>query len=418
MNRRSLLKSGGAALLGMGFGGCRPAGPPRVSPARPVRPRLNLAPARVSWDRVIRTTVGLRPHRDAGFVLRADRLDDRVLIHNYGHGGAGMSLAWGCGTLVADLAQPAGERRVAVIGCGSPGLSTARQLQRRGYEVTIYTATVPPDTTSNMSWAGYTHKAGLILPERRTPAWDAQFRTAAEVSYRQLQLMVGPRYGIYWIDSYNATDDPNPRPRGAGDGDLVPEHLRTGRDREVLGPGEHPFPTRYAIRQSNLAIEPSIYMDALVADFLAFGGRIVIRRFESRRELAALPEPVIVNCTGLGSFSLFDDKELVPVKAQLTLLVPQPEVNYRASARLPDDSNASINPRSDGIVVGNSQERDVWSLEPNEEIRRRNVDNAIAFFSRMAPARAGTRLTRSAPPRVAPGIESFLDWGESAVDAR
>jgi len=371
---------------------------------------VNLAPVRVSWDRVIRTTVGLRPHRDGGFVLRADKLDDKVLVHNYGHGGAGMSLAWGCGTLVGELAEPAGVRRAAVIGCGSPGLSTARQLQRRGYDVTIYTATVPPDTTSNMSWAGYTPTSGLIEPERRTPGWDAQFRTAAEVSYRQLQLMAGPRYGVYWIDSYNATDDPNPRPRGGSDSDLLPEPLRTGRDREVLGPGEHPFPTRYAIRQSNLAIEPSIYMDALVQDFLAFGGRVVIRRFESRRELAALPEPVIVNCTGLGSFSLFDDQELVPVKGQLTLLVPQPEVNYRASARLADDSNASINPRSDGIVVGNSQERGVWSMEPNEEIRKRNVDNAIAFFSRMAPPAPGTRLTRSEPPRVAPAAERFFDW--------
>ncbi len=385
MNRRTLFKSGGAALLGMGLGGCRPAGPPRVSPTRPPRPRVNLAPVRVSWDRVIRTTVGLRPHRDGGFVLRADKLDDKTLIHNYGHGGAGMSLAWGCGTLAAALAQPAGSRHAAVIGCGSPGLCTARQLQRQGYDVTIYAATVPPDTTSNMSWAGYTPVSGLILPERRTPAWDAQFRAAADVSYRQLQLMTGPRYGVYWIDSYNATDDPNPQPRAGADSDLVPEHLRTGRDREVLGRGEHPFPTRYAIRQSNLAIEPSRYMDALVEDFVAFGGRIVIRRFESPRELAALPEPVIVNCTGLGSFSLFDDKELVPVKGQLTVIVPQAEVNYRASARLPDDSNASVNPRSDGIVVGNSQERGIWSLEPNEEIRKRNMDNAIAFFSRMGP---------------------------------
>ncbi|MCC7242542.1 MAG: FAD-dependent oxidoreductase [Acidobacteria bacterium] len=418
MNRRTLLKSGGTALLGLGLGGCRPAGPPRVSPVRPARPRLNLAPVHVSWDRVIRTTVGLRPHRDGGFVLRTDKLDDKVLVHNYGHGGAGMSLAWGCGTLVGDLVQPAGRRRVAVIGCGSPGLTTARQLQRRGYDVTIYAAAVPPDTTSNMSWAGYTPTSGLILPERRTPEWDAQFRSAAEVSYRQLQLMVGPRYGVYWIDSYNATDDPNPRPGGGGDSDLVPEHLRTGQDREVLGPGEHPFPTRYAIRQSNLAIEPSIYLDALVQDFQAFGGRIVIKRFESRRDLAALPEPVIVNCTGLGSFSLFEDEELVPVKGQLTFLVPQPEVNYRASAQLPDNSNASINPRRDGIVVGNSQERGVWSLEPNEEIRRRNVDNAIAFFSRMEPPAAGARLTRSEAPRVAPAVESFFDWGDTAVAPR
>ena len=413
MDRRAMLKSGGAALVGMGLGGCRAAGPPQVSAARPPRPRLTLAPVRVSWDRVIRTTVGLRPHRDGGFVLRADKLDDKTLIHNYGHGGAGMSLAWGCGTLVADLAQPAGVRRAAVIGCGSPGLCTARQLQRRGYDVTIYAATVPPETTSNMSWAGYTPASGLVLPERRTPAWDAQFRAAAEVSYRQLQLMTAPRYGVYWIDSYNATDDPNPQPRAGADSDLVPAHLRTGRDREVLGPGEHPFPTRYAIRQSNLAIEPSIYLDALVEDFVTFGGRIVIRRFESPRELATLPESVIVNCTGLGSFSLFDDKELVPVKGQLTLLVAQPEVTYRASARLADGENASINPRRDGIVVGNSQEPGIWSLEPNEEIRKRNVDNAIAFFSRMAPPAPGSRLTRSAPPQTPPPVDSFIDFRQA-----
>jgi glycine/D-amino acid oxidase-like deaminating enzyme len=256
----------------------------------------------------------------------------------------------------------------------------ALQLQRRGYEVTIYAATLPPDTTSNMSWAGYTPTTALIEPGRRTPAWDAQFRTAAEISYRQLQLLTGPRYGVYWIDSYNATDDPAPRPPGSDD-DLVPEAIRTGRDREVFGPGEHPFPTKYAVRQSNLAIEPSIYMAALVEDFATAGGRIVIRRFESPREFASIPETVIVNCTGLGSATLFGDKELVPIKGQLTFLVPQSEVNYRAACRLPDGTNASINPRRDGIVVGNSQEPGVWSLEVNEDIRRRNVEAAISFFS-------------------------------------
>jgi glycine/D-amino acid oxidase-like deaminating enzyme len=412
MNRRAVLKTGGAAVLGVGLGGCRATAtrPPQVAPTAPLRPRVNLAVPRISADRVIRTTVGLRPHRDGGFVLRADRLDDKTLIHNYGHGGAGMSLSWGCGTLVADLAQPANARRAAVIGCGSPGLCTARQLQRRGYDVTIYAATVPPDTTSNMSWAGYTPTTALILPERRTPAWDAQFRAAAEVSYRQLQVMTGPRYGIYWIDSYNATDDANPQPGGGGDGDLVPEHLRPGRDRDVLGPGEHPFPTRYAVRASNLAIEPSTYLDALVQDFLMFGGHIVIRKFDSPRDLAALSEPVVVNCTGLGSFSLFDDKELVPIKGQLTHVVPQPEVNYRASTRLPDGGNAGINPRRDGLVVGNSQEVGNWSLEPNPEILARNLVNAARFFAGMRAPDAGVRLTPSEPPATAPPIDDFFDW--------
>lgn len=376
-------------MLGLGLAGCAPPRRPLVTPGAPLRPRLRLAVPRISAARVIRTTVGLRPHRDGGFVLRADKLNDKTLIHNYGHGGAGMSLSWGCGTLVADLAQPAGVHRAAVIGCGSPGLCTARQLQRRGYDVTIYAATVPPDTTSNMSWAGYTPTTALILPERRTPAWDAQFRAAADISFRQLQVMAGPRYGIYWIDSYNATDDPNPRPGGGGGGamedDLVPEPLRPGRGREVLGPGEHPFPTKFAIRQENLAIEPNTYLDALVDDFLEAGGRIVIRKFESPRDLATLPEPVIVNCTGLGSFSLFDDKELVPIKGQLTHVVPQPEVNYRVGARMPDGANAGINPRRDGLIVGNSQEPGVWSLEPNPEILARNLAAAEKFFAGMQP---------------------------------
>ena len=382
MDRRTLLKTGGLALAGFGLTGCGQSLRAGTSSA-PRRPPVNLAPVNVSWDRVIRTTVGLRPHRDSGFVLRAEKLDAKTLIHDYGHGGTGMSLGWGCGSLVADIAIQTGARRAAVVGCGSPGLTAARQLQRRGFDVTIYAMTVPPDTTSNMSLAGFTPTTALVEATRRTPEWDAQFRQSAEISYRQLQLMASPYYGVYWIDTYNATDDPDRQPGPAGEGDLLPEHLRPGRFREVLGPGEHPFPAKYAIRSTALAIEPSIYLDALVRDFLMFGGRIVIRKFDTPRDLMSLPEPVVVNCSGLGSLTLFDDKELVPIKGQLTLVVPQPEVTYRANGRAASGGNASMNPRSDGIVIGNLQDRDNWSLEPDEAVRQRNVTSAIEFFGAM-----------------------------------
>jgi len=208
------------------------------------------------------------------------------------------------------------------------------------------------DTTSNMSMAGFTPTTALIANEKRTPAWDAQFRQAAEISYRQLQLLAGaPGYGVYWIDSYNATDNPDPQPAagrggGAGENDLLPDSLRPGRDRDVLGPGEHPFPTKYAVRTSALAIEPSLYLEALLRDFAIFGGKIVIRKFDTPRDLMSLPESIIVNCTGLGSKAIFNDDELVPIKGQFTVCVPQPEVNYRASGRMPGATvGASINPR-------------------------------------------------------------------------
>jgi D-amino-acid oxidase len=414
MDRRTMIKTSGMALAGFGVGACGPRKAVRTVAASPVpalapRVPVNLMPPRISWNRVIRTTIGLRPHRDSGFVLKPEKFDSKTVIHDYGFGGAGMSLAWGCGAMAADMCVAQEDRRIAVLGCGSPGLTAARQLQRRGFDVTIYTLAVPPYTTSNMSMAGFTPTAGLVSPEKRTPAWDAQFRQAAEISYRQLQLLSGaPGYGVYWIDSYNGTDDLDaPAAGGNTDGDLVPEPLRTGRDREVLGPGEHPFPTKYAIRTSALAIEPSIYLEALMRDFVLFGGKIVIRKFDTPRDLMALKESVIVNCTGLGSKTLFNDDELVPIRGQLTVCVPQPEVNYRASGRLANSmTNASMNPRSDGLVIGNMMDRGNYSLEPDPEVRQRNVDAAIEYFSRMR-APTGGRLTRSGTSGAIPALESF-----------
>jgi D-amino-acid oxidase len=419
IDRRTVIKAGGMALVGLGLGGCRTTAPLGTGRAT-ARPRLNLAPVRASWDRVIRTTVGLRPHRASGFVLRAEKLDDKTLIHNYGHAGAGMSLGWGCGVLVSEFALQTGARRAAVIGCGSPGLTSARQLQRRGFDVTIYAMTVPPDTTSNMSLAGFTPTTALINRDRRTPAWDAQFLRVAEISYRELQLMVSRHYGVYWMDSYSATDDPTPGAGSRGgtgqgqsnyatDAELLPDSLRPNRRRELLGPGEHPFPTKYATRTLALSIEPSVYLDALVRDFLTSGGRIVIRKFDTPRDLMSLTEPTIVNCTGLGSYTLFDDKDLVPIKGQLTAMVPQPEVDYRAGGRTASGVNATMNSRSDGIIVGNLQDPGNWSLEPDEAVRQRNVNAAIEFFSAMRAPVPGARLTRSEPPRVAPPLESFFD---------
>jgi len=446
MTRRDLLKAGGLALAGFGVDACNgPAAQRRRARRGQLQPQsqpqtmrhagpVNLAMVNASWDRVIRTTIGLRPHRDSGFVLRAEKLDDKTLIHNYGHGGAGMSLAWGTGAIAADFALPHPERRAAVLGCGSPGLTAARQLQRRGFSVTIYAMSIPPDTTSNMSLAGYTPVSGLIVPEKRTPAWDAQFRQAAEISYRQLQLLVGAGYGVYWQDSFSATDDPNRGGGGGGGnegtGDLLPDTLRSGDDREVLGPGEHPFPSTYAVRRSNLRIEPNVYLDALVRDFLRYGGKIVIRKFTTPRDLMELSEPIIVNCTGLGSKALFNDEELVPVKGQLTVMVPQREVTYSASGRPPGmpapppgqgnqggqgalnnqfQNNASMNARSDGLVIGNMMERGNWSLDINEEVRQRVVDLAVQFFRAMRAPDPRAPLTTPRSPQVAPSLDSFFD---------
>jgi len=239
MYRRTFLKAGGMAALGLGLGGCATRQSPRI---RPAGPSLDLPPVNISWDRIIRTTVGLRPHRPSGCVLRVEKIDAKTVIHNYGHGGAGISLSWGTGYLAADFAIEHGDRRAAVIGCGAVGLAAARQLQRRGFEVTIYAMAVPPDTTSNMALAGFTPTSGLVEVDRRTPEWDTQFRRAAEIAYRQLQLLTGAHYGVSWIDSYSTMNDLRAPGAGEAGSGLLPSSLQTGR--VVLQPGAHPFPLK------------------------------------------------------------------------------------------------------------------------------------------------------------------------------
>jgi D-amino-acid oxidase len=61
---------------------------------------LNIEKPRVRAERV-----GLRPFRKSGVRLERGKLrDGRTVIHNYGHGGAGFTLSWGCAREVVDFA--------------------------------------------------------------------------------------------------------------------------------------------------------------------------------------------------------------------------------------------------------------------------------------------------------------------------
>ncbi len=55
---------------------------------------------------VLRHRVGLRPARPS-VRLEAERVGEVTIVHNYGHGGAGVTLSWGCAQDAAQLALAA-----------------------------------------------------------------------------------------------------------------------------------------------------------------------------------------------------------------------------------------------------------------------------------------------------------------------
>src|SRR6185312_14230312 len=203
ISRRGFL--GGAAVS---------AGLLALRPALAFDTKRHFAPVKVARNRVIREVVGLRPYRPSGFVVDAQRFGNKLLVHNYGHGGGGVTLSWGTASLAVDMArdfliahkQPR-PAHFAVLGCGVSGLSTARLLQRRFQNgpgtVTIYAKDLPPDTTSNIAGASWSPTSVF---ETTTPKFNEQFRRASRISNRAFQLLVGAEYGVRWTDMFELSN--------------------------------------------------------------------------------------------------------------------------------------------------------------------------------------------------------------------
>ena len=99
------------------------------SPTSEIRDRCAEVEPRLKGARIIGRRVGLRPTRPAVRLESELRGDTRV-IHNYGHGGAGITLSWGCAREVGGCCPP-GRRRDP-----DPALDRrsrgARRCRRRG----------------------------------------------------------------------------------------------------------------------------------------------------------------------------------------------------------------------------------------------------------------------------------------------
>jgi D-amino-acid oxidase len=315
----------------------------------------------ISMDRIIKETVGLRPFRKNGFRVEKEELGTKTIIHNYGHGGSGWSLSWGTGSIAVALAETTGEKSFAVMGCGVVGLTTARLLQNRGYSVTIYAKDLPPNITSSRATGTWSPSYTLIEQEFLTPEFEGRWRQAAMYSFKTYQNLMGLNDIVTWIDEYSLrTGQRDERNREGGYANLRLEGLLP--ERLTLGSKEHPFQAEQVSKQTTLVFNIPSYLNKHIQDFLAFGGKIVIKTFNSLEDVDALSEKCVINCTGLGSKALFNDENMMPVAGQLSVLIPQPEFNYR----LTTDNGYAI-PRKDGIILGGNSIKGSWDESPSKE---------------------------------------------------
>jgi glycine/D-amino acid oxidase-like deaminating enzyme len=375
LDRRRLIGGGFAAL---GLAGCATT-PRGLSVYQPT-----LAPIRASLNRLFDVTVCLRPFRAAGPRLDTEQVGDKLVVHNYGHGGSGWSLSWGSAHVAFAKAMQASPKEIAVIGCGALGLTTATVALQAGVPVTIYARDLLPDTRSARATGSFTPTSRIALDKSVAPEFPALWEEMARTSFRTYRRYLGlPGSPVEWTDRYTLSDltaeeqhaRRAPDPLGFADysdriGDLLPPG-------DTLPSGATPFPASHVHRTPQLMFNLTDYGHTLMSDFFAAGGRFVHAEFATLGDVSRLKEKVVINCTGYGARALCRDESIVPVRGQIGWLIPQPEVNYALFYQ-----GVSTLPRRDGIVVQVVSGGDIRGYgDANETVDRAESEDAVKVLA-------------------------------------
>ena len=419
IRRRAVLAGTGATLLLGMLEGCRA---PAARPTGRVASRLELPPLHADVGRISSITVCTRPFRPQGPRLDVERIGDKTVVHNYGHGGSGWSLSWGSSAIATENVLATGVRDVGVIGCGALGLTSALLLQRAGRRVTIYAKDLPPNVRSALATGVWSPDSRICLEQNATPAFKRQWEAMARRSWQTYQTFLGlPGDPVEWIEHYSVRDAEttvaaaadtarNPdslrnaetppvadtRPAFAElEGDLLADLEPTGTD---FPPGSHPFGARSVRARPWMMFNLNAYMRLLMSDFLAGGGKIQVTEFHTPADLGSLPEKTLVNATGYGARALFGDETLVPVRGQLARTIPQPDIHYGLAYK-----DVNFVPRRDGNIFQVFGADDYYgfgddSTVPDPAEARHAVSTIASLFAREAD-RDRSAISRTAMRR-------------------
>ena len=277
-----------------------------------------LKPPLLRTENVLRQVLCHRPMRQAAPNISLERIDDKIIMHNYGHGGSGWTLAPGCTQYLVqkciDQYKPHPSDPLVIIGAGVIGLFTAYYLVKAGFTNITVVAKQYDDLTS--------HKAGGFLAPSTLSA-----KTFGQETQSFIDRLCFDAYRFYAAIARGNNFD-----FAAQGARFVPVYLT--RDDERLAAYEDVVmqrPYDVIIDFSNgKQYEMKVYEDAIFMDTDILMQSLrdglkdkVVWLTKKVDSFAEIDARYIFNCAGLGAKALCDDDQLLPVQGHLLMLTDQ-----------------------------------------------------------------------------------------------
>jgi len=312
-------------------------------------------------DPNIRRVVGLRPKREESIRLEHEKLNGLNVVHNYGHGGAGITLSIGTALESIDLASKFLDKKAVVIGGGVIGLTTAKLLQEMGIEVTIYSAEFFPNNVSNIA-GGLWSPVSVNIAGAEAERWK-RIQLKSYEKFIDLSKKGWPVYPMPMFVTENAREK-----SGIDFFEQYKETFKLKHYEQLPIYGLMPVPG-YGVE--TLLIETPIYMKRLLNQVKAGGARIIQKKFTSFEEVArhVPPGSTVFNCTGLGARELAQDLKVIPVRGALLRVYqkygsfPVSRIPYMLFYGSEGTDYMFPHPQTGRIVLGGSFEENDWGLD-------------------------------------------------------
>ena len=245
------------------------------------------------------------------------------------------------------------QKKIAIIGAGICGISTAYLLSMQGYDITVIAAKFSPDITSNRAaafWFPY-----HVRNDQRGNNW-------CRTSYDFYLQHCSKATGISIIQLIKAV-----KPH-SGDEDSWLSFMPEGTCR-TLPVSEIPKGYALAYEASVPLIETQIFLPWLYEQLTA-AGAVFIREEVNNLDVLTNTYDLVINSSGLGARSLCNDETTIPVRGQVVLLEP----GFPSHIFLDNQTPAYIVPRKDATIVGGTYEENIYTEKTEQE----NLDDILA----------------------------------------